>query len=87
MRVRPVCPLRVAPIAGYRRAADPCELPSDRSYRSTGRQLGLRPPGSADGRGETSELHAATERKFGYDVLDSYLTCGRTRSDESDGGE
>lgn len=49
--------------------------------------LACAPPGSADGRGETSELHAATERKFGYDVLDSYLTCGRTRSDESDGGE
>lgn len=37
--------------------------------------------------GETSELHTATERQFGNDVLDGYLTCGRTRSDESDGGE
>lgn len=48
------------------------------AYARRGRQMGI---------GETSELHAATKRQLGYDVLDSCLSRGRTRSDESDSGE
>lgn len=48
------------------------------AYARRGRQMGV---------GETSEFHAATVRQLGDDVANGDLTCGRTRSNESDGGE